>query len=180
MASKEFFGNTELASLSGENAIEGYAALFNSPTESEFGVVTVIAPGAFDEALKANDVIAFFNHDDSKVLGRLSAKTLSLSIDTKGLRYRITPPHTGYAADLAENIKLGNIRGSSFGMWTGPDSKTKETTKDGLRTIERADLFDVSVVTMPRFPETDGLVHLSSKHDDTLALRLRLRARGKR
>jgi len=39
--------------------------------------------------LKNDDIRSLFNHDTAVVLGRLRARTLTLSEDTKGLRYTV-------------------------------------------------------------------------------------------
>ena len=48
-----------------------------------------IAPGAFDDALKKADVRALFNHDPNCILGRTTAKTLTLRSTKAGLEYDV-------------------------------------------------------------------------------------------
>src|SRR6185436_1642628 len=74
-----------------------------------------IMPTAFDEILsRGDDVSGLFNHDRNIVLGRTSAGTMKLEKYKRGLRYTIWPANTTRARDTAEDIRVGNVRGSSF------------------------------------------------------------------
>ena len=137
--------------------IAGYAAVFNSVIEVG-GFREKIAPGAFDDVIADRDMdtVGLFNHDPSLLLGRRSARTLQLSADRIGLAYEIAPPNTQLARDVIENLRAGNIIGSSFAFRIDPDGETW-TTEDGLpmRTINRvAKLFDVGAVTFPAYSDT--------------------------
>jgi HK97 family phage prohead protease len=131
--------------------IEGHAAVFDQLSEDLGGFREKIAPGAFTEAIETDDVRALFNHDPSRVLGRLKAGTLELEEDKTGLRSTIYPPDS--AADVVESIKRGDVDQMSFGFVTVDESWEK---KDGenIRTLEKVRLFDVSPVTYPAYPDT--------------------------
>jgi len=55
--------------------VQGYAAIFNSPTTIHNYFREEILPGAFDDVL-GDDIRALFNHDPNKILGRTASKTL--------------------------------------------------------------------------------------------------------
>jgi len=74
--------------------IAGYAAVFNSESYSVGNFVEMIAKKAFEKSIKRDDIRALFNHDPNFPLGRLKARTLTLSEDDKGLRYKVEPPDT--------------------------------------------------------------------------------------
>ena len=144
--------------------LKGHAAVFNSDTEIAGAFRERIAPGAFTRAIKEDDVRALFNHDANQVLGRTASGTLRLAEDKTGLAVEIDPPDTQYARDAVTVIERGDVSQMSFGFRV-----RKETWEEGeegeldLRTIEEAELFDVSPVTFPAYADTDVAVR---SHDD--------------
>jgi HK97 family phage prohead protease len=147
---------TEARIDQGEGAkLAGYAALFNKPTEIMPGFNERIAPGAFARALREKqDVRALVDHENSKVLGRTTAGTLELSENRKGLKTVILPPDTQVGRDIVTSVTRGDIDQMSFAFRAVKE--TWEDHKDGssTRTLEDVDLFDVSIVTFPAYPDT--------------------------
>ena len=143
-----------------EGKIVGYAAVFNSPTTIGGWFREQIAPGAFTEAIEEDDVRALVDHDSSLVLGRNKSGTLALSEDDKGLRVEIDPPDTQLANDLKKLIERGDVTQMSFGFraeseqWDDDDDDNELP----LRTVLKARLFDVSVVTYPAYTDTEVAV----------------------
>lgn len=140
------------------HTVSGYAAMYNVETVI-FGLWREkIAHGAFASALDGtDDVRALFNHDPNKLLGRTSSGTLTLSDDSKGLHYDIDLPDTQDARDVRELIKRGDVSGSSFGFVIEEEDWDDTPTKKGqlpLMTIRKVELFDVSPVTFPAYPQT--------------------------
>jgi len=123
-----------------------------------------IMPGAFDAALKSSkDIVACWNHDTSKPLGRRSKGSLELTSDATGLRYVIQPPNTTWGRDAMESITRGDVQGSSFAFAMGkePDVVTTEDPKSKtivreIRSIGR--LYEVSPVTIPAYEATASQV----------------------
>lgn len=140
--------------------IEGHAAVFAQPVEI-FGFTEEVAPGAFRDSIGKDDIRALFNHDPNFVLGRNEAGTLELREDGAGLFISIDPPDTQFARDLLTSIERGDITGQSFGFRTLQDNWS---TRDGVphRILQRVQLFDVSPVTFPAYPQTDVGVALRS------------------
>ncbi len=139
-----------------EATISGYAAVFNKkslPLGFQ-GFREMIAPGAFTETIKTADVRALFNHNPDMVLGRTRSNTLTLEEDQKGLKVAITPPDTTWANDLRESIRRRDITQMSFSFETVEDLWEGEDTKSPLRTLRKVNLFDVSPVTFPAYPQT--------------------------
>ena len=140
--------------------ISGYAAVFNSPS-LDMGWIEEVDPQAFDSVLKAadTDVRCLWNHNDDHVLGRQSAGTLSLNVDSKGLSYEVTPPDTQFARDLIVSMRRKDITGSSFGFIVSRDQWTDNA--DGTitrRILEFDSLIDVSPVAFPAYPEASSTV----------------------
>lgn len=134
--------------------VAGYGAVFNSETVIGGRFREVILPGAFKRAV-SGDVFSFFNHDESKVLGRTSSGTLRISEDSNGLRYEVDLPDTTAARDLRVSMDRGDVNGSSF-MFDVPDGGDEWTLNSGdlpLRTIREANLYEVGPVTMPAYPD---------------------------
>ena len=131
----------------------GHAAIFNKLSDDLGGFKERIAPGAFADSL-GNDVRALFNHNPDLILGRTKAGTLALEEDKRGLRVEIDPPDTQVARDLMESVKRGDISQMSFGFFTLDDEFERKRDGTIIRTLKKVDLFDVSPVTFPAYPQT--------------------------
>jgi len=132
--------------------LAGYAAVFNTLSEDLGWFREKIAPGAFARSLRENaDVRALFNHDANQVLGRSKAHTLTLSEDADGLKVEIMPPDTVAGRDTVTLVERGDVSQMSFGFITRKDEWDHENM---IRTLIDVDLFDVSVVTYPAYPDT--------------------------
>jgi HK97 family phage prohead protease len=133
--------------------LAGYAAVFDEMSEEMWGFREVIRSGAFAKSL-GGDVRALFNHNPDLILGRTTAKTLTLREDSRGLYVEILPPDTGFARDLMASIARGDIDQMSFGFRTVKDSWKDENGKVTRELLE-VDVFDVSPVTFPAYPTTE-------------------------
>ena len=146
--------------------IEGYAARFDVLSEDLGFGREVIKPGAFKRSLNnsGNEVVALWQHLDEYPLARRSAGNLDLEEDDIGLRVQIRPDKTSYALDLAASIRGGTVKHMSFGFRTIEDAWR---TEDGeaVRDLIEAQLFDVSPVTTPAYPQTDVAVRSLLAHE---------------
>lgn len=155
-------GESDLAT--GEFAIRGYAAVFDRLTTLMSGpdyiVQEKIARGAFRKALDEHqDTVSVWDHDTRWILGRVSNDTLRLKEDPRGLNTYTKVAPTSYAADLRTLIERKDINAQSFSFTVNEDVWTEET-KDGFTTMTREiravkNLFDVSPVAQPAYPQTD-------------------------
>ena len=152
----------------GENPIiEGYFAVFNSNYDIGAGMTESVAPGAFSQSLRENDVRALVNHDSTLVLGRTSARTLELHEDDRGLWGRIqVNPNDRAAMDLYERVSRGDVDGCSFGF----DIRDQETefleNGDIHWTLKDVDLGEVSCCTFPAY-EATNIEARSCERDET-------------
>src|SRR5690625_4961257 len=137
-----------------EKVIEGYFAVFNSETELFPGAYEEIAPGAFDKTLN-NDIRALINHDTAYVLGRTKSNTLELKVDDKGLwgSIKINENDTD-AMNLYERVKRGDVDQCSFGFNILKEDTDYRDDGSIKWTIREIDLHEVSIVTLPAYPET--------------------------
>jgi HK97 family phage prohead protease len=136
--------------------LAGYAAIFNSPSSDLGGFTEIVRPGAFSRSLREHpDVLALLHHDPRLILGRGTGGTLRLGEDTRGLWVEIIPAETQIGRDTLENVRVGNLKGMSFGFRArqpGGDAWSDSFTKRELRDVN---LFDVSVTAAPAYPKTE-------------------------
>ncbi|MCX4974222.1 HK97 family phage prohead protease [Streptomyces sp. NBC_00620] len=147
----------------------GYAAVFNSRTAIgnplRWGFYEEIAPGAFTKTLSEGDARMLVDHDSYYVVSRVSAGSLALAEDARGLAVD-SALDTGlsYVSDLKANIRNKNVTGMSFGFYVVKDDWQLEQveTSDGqtvdveVRRILEARLVEVSAVTFPAYEDTEA------------------------
>lgn len=135
-----------------ENIIEGYAAVFNKPSQDFGGWHERIAPGAFSDVVK-DDAVALFNHDMNLVLGR-NGVNVTIKQDDNGLKYSVKLPDTTLARDLKQLVKDGIIHQSSFAFTVADQEWSHKDGQPSVRTIKKIKrLYDVSPVTSPAYPD---------------------------
>jgi HK97 family phage prohead protease len=137
----------------GPRKIIGYAAIFNSLSEDLGGFREKIAPGCFARACKEADVRALMNHDSNYVIARTKSGTLRLSEDAHGLKIECDPPESQWVKDMMASIDRGDIDQMSFGFRTLSD-EWNLVDGESVRTLLDVELFDVSVVAFPAYPDT--------------------------
>ena len=151
--------------------IVGHASVFNREADIGGWFIESVAPGAFRRAIVEDDVRALFNHDANIVLGRNRAMpraTLRLAEDEVGLAIDIDPPETQWARDLMVSIERGDVSQMSIGF-RAVKQEWDESGDILKRKLLEVELFDVSPVTFPAFPQTDvGLRSLNEMGLHTL------------
>ena len=143
------------------DVISGYAAVYYTENDpgSEYqmwdDMCERIRPGAFDRAIREDDVRGLLNHESCEILGRTTNGTLRLRVDSKGLSYEIDPPDTQAGRDAVTLLRRGDIDGSSFQFEPLKVTWQEEKTTDGrmkyIRWLEEVRLFDVGPVTFPAY-----------------------------
>lgn len=152
--------------------LQGYAATFGS--EARIGnFVETIQPGAFRSSLlSGRDVLALVDHDNTRLLGRTRAGTLTLAEDGKGLAFSIEVPNTTLGADILALASRGDLGGMSF-SFRAVDEGWPRADRRELRAV---DLLEISVVqSFPAYSETE--VHVRSRLHATEAQAHALRMR---
>lgn len=134
--------------------VEGYAAVFNEATEIAGLFREVIEPGAFTDAVDRDDVVFLVNHDGLP-LARTRSGTLTLEEDDHGLRIStMLDAEDPDVKSITHKMKRGDLDKMSFAFY--PDVQEWDESGDmPLRTIKRATLYDVSVVTTPAYEGTE-------------------------
>jgi HK97 family phage prohead protease len=137
--------------------IRGYAAVFDSPSlpinEHRHQFTERVRRGAFERTIREDDIRALFSHDESKILGRTKAGTLTLAEDQTGLRTTIRLPNTALAEDVYENVKVGNLTGFSFRFQARKDSWTNGGEQRELLDVR---LDEISLVAFPCYTSTSA------------------------
>lgn len=174
---RTYNARVELRTVGKDKKIGGYAARFNIPSNpipSRNGKFQeVLRPGAFDIALENSDTVCLVQHDDNKILGRTSARTLRLKTDHLGLQFECDLPDTSYARDLYESVKRGDLNECSFAFGQPDDEWDYSNSDMPVRYIRSIGVLrDVSVVAQPAYPNTQvgvrsdiDLVEVRSRFD---------------
>lgn len=147
--------------------VSGYAAVFGEVTEIGGFFREVIEKGAFTEALGRDDVVFLINHDGLP-LARTRSGTLVLEQDDHGLRMEtMLDAEDPDVKSIIGKMKRGDLDKMSFAFL--PEVQEWDETQDPpLRTIKKAALFDVSIVTTPAYDGTEiGLRSLEKHRDQT-------------
>jgi uncharacterized protein len=123
--------------------LKAYASIFgNEDLDGD-----IVEKGAFIESLKARTPQLLWGHDQSGVpIGRIN----EIYEDHKGLYYEASlPKEDAFVRDrIAPQLKLGSLKGNSIGFRT----KDRERRKEGGSRIKKADLWEISLVTIPANP----------------------------
>jgi HK97 family phage prohead protease len=152
----------------GNMIIEGYAAVFEQRSRLIFegGEIfhEIIERGAFDEALASQelDVVYTYQHDTGRPMARLNPsrniKSLELSTDDYGLKYRATLNNTQLSRDTYAMVEAGDLDEGSFIFSIDARGEAWERGKDGtpLRRVKKVrGLYDVSTVVNGAYANTD-------------------------
>lgn len=170
----------------GSSTFVGHAAVFDSRTAIgnplTWGFYEEIAPGSFTKTLSEGDARMLIDHDSYYVCSRVSANTLHLAQDKRGLAVTADlDDELSYVKDLKANLRNGNITGMSFGFYVVKDEWSTEDVElsDGnsaeieIRRITEIRLIEVSAVTFPAYEETDaGMRALRHRNDPTAIARM--------
>jgi hypothetical protein len=137
--------------------LRGHALVFNVRSLELGGFVEQIAPSFVERTLRERlDVRALVAHDPLRPMGRLSANTLRLRADSRGLLAEIDPPDTTSARDALESINRGDAPGWSFAFRTLEDRWTMDGNTP-LRTLLDGKIREVSCAcTWPAYPATEA------------------------
>ena len=136
--------------------ITGYGVVFDSWSRDLGWFKETVDKKAFDD-VDMGEVVATFNHNFDNVLARSDSDTLELTIDSVGVKYRFEAPNTTYGNDLLENVRNGNVKGSSFMFttleqrWTYKDDESEIDEREIVK-VDR--LIELGPVTMPAYPDT--------------------------
>ena len=154
------------AESDGTITVEGYAAVFDQPTDIGGIFIEVIARGAFKSALQRNDDVEFLINHGGLPLARSTAGNLTMIEDDHGLKIRAQlDPSDPDVQRIVPKMRAGMLDQMSFAFQaTGQRWDTPAVGPD-VRIVTDVVLYDVSIVNRGAYPQT------------TIALRARDAAR---
>jgi HK97 family phage prohead protease len=160
------------------NTISGYAVRFGDITTIGNDFRERIAPGAFTESLKRNDVVALIGHDTGRVLGRTSAGTLKLRQDRVGLFFSLeVDTSTPSGQEALGTVRRQDVKGCSFAGRFLAEEWQDGGEKLPLRTVTEIDLYEITLTAFPAYKTTDASVRST---DNAAAAARRLRDKAER
>ena len=142
----------------GKRVIEGLIP-YNSRSEW-MGFYEYITPTPFNKTIAdGSDVRALWNHDTTKLLGRVKNGSLRLRSEDDGLHMECDLPKTSYAEDVYNLIREGYNTGMSFGFTTIQDKWEEQVDETGRAVpvcyLIEVRLFEVSFcVAFPAYEAT--------------------------
>jgi len=117
---------------------EGYGAVFgNTDRDGD-----VVERGAFADSLKERLPALLWQHNPREPIGRFDV----VREDERGLFVKGRLAQSGRGAEAYELLKMGALNGLSIGFVT---KEAMRNSAAGTRTIKRAELMEVSLVTFP-------------------------------
>jgi len=149
----------ELREQGSDRYCHGLGIVFDTEEEIFPGLFEKVERGAVQPV---KPVRCYFNHDPNKVLGSQSSNPpLRLEESAAGLHYSCPlATDVTYVRDLVENLRRGNVSGSSFAFMVPPggDTVTEDTDGNIHRTIHRLELYEVGPVVTPAYSTTSATV----------------------
>lgn len=133
--------------------VEGYAIVFDEPTD--LGYIEVIERGALDNC-DMSDVCMKYNHEDTTlIMARTRNKSLQLTVDDHGLKIYAELIDTVSNRDIYKSIQAGLLDKMSFAFIVSDANWDTVDGQDIRRITGIAKLFDVSVVDVPAYDQTE-------------------------
>lgn len=149
--------------------LEGYAAVFESPTLiRERGVEfrEQIAPGAFARSLKARTPKLQFDHGQHPLVGSLPiGQVKEIREDGHGLYVKARLHDNWLTAPVRDAIASGSVDGMSFRFGVTDGGETWDRSGDlPTRTLTGVELYEIGPVVFPAY--TDTAVAVRSRIDE--------------
>lgn len=135
--------------------IEGYFAVFNSDYNIGPGMSESIAPGAFDETI-SGDIRCLTDHETRLVVGRTTAGTFDVKVDSHGLYGRaLVNPKDQDAVNTHARVQRGDVTQASIGFDILDEESEYRNDGSVHWTIKKIKLYECSICTFPAYEETN-------------------------
>lgn len=134
--------------------VEGYAIVFDEPTDLG-GYTEIIERSALNNC-DMDDVCMKYNHEDGVlIMARTRNKSLQLTVDEHGLKVYAELIDTSLNRDIYKSIRAGLLDKMSFAFIVSDANWDTINGKDTRRISGISKLFDVSVVDVPAYDQTE-------------------------
>lgn len=137
--------------------VSGHAAVFDSPTTlyeiDGIEYKEVVARGAFDSCDFSQCCLKYNHSDHVPILARIRGGSLKLSVDDIGLFFEAELFDTTTSRDVYSLVKQGGLDKCSFAFTIDDEVYDSQTHTRTINKIGK--LFDVSIVDIPAYDDTD-------------------------
>ena len=139
--------------------IQGDAIVYGQPSQPMDNFTEIVDSGALNNVDFSNTFL-LLDHDYSKVIAK-NGVNMTLTNDATGLHFTADlDTSISYVSDVYNLINQGIINSMSFGFTLPDDGSGEQWSEDDngdvVRLITQIDqLFEISVVTIPAYSETD-------------------------
>lgn len=155
-----FFAEMEVrAADDGKRTITGYAVKWDQLSEKMGWFQRFrekFQRGSFADSLTNDDQYMHWNHNDDIVLARKKNGTLRLEEDDTGLRFEADMPSNQWGDYAYEAVQRGDVDKMSFGFKMQGEEWDDNDEDNVVRTVTKAQLFEVSPVPYPAFPQSEA------------------------
>ena len=157
-----FPSELRLREETGSRTIEGYALVFGEksvPLWDEGFAREVIAPNALSEdQLHKEDIKMTLFHNRERLIARSNKGkgTLTLVLDSRGLKFSFEAPDTADGNMALELVRRGDLSGCSFTYWSDPKHVTYTREQDEvIRLVNQIDrIFECTIGSDPAYQQT--------------------------
>lgn len=137
--------------------ITGYGLVFNEWSQDLGGFRERINPAATAGDVISVDMVVCGNHDPNNVLGRVSAGSVVVTVDSRGVLYRaLVNEADPMAVAFYERVKRGDIAGSSFSFWIEKDRWYVEGGETRREILAFKAIDEMGPVTFPAYLQTSA------------------------
>jgi len=137
--------------------LTGYGLVFNEWSQDLGGFRERINPAACPDGVISADMVVCGNHDPNNVLGRVSAGTVVVTVDSRGVQYRaLVNEADPMAVAFYERVKRGDVAGSSFSFWIERDRWYIEGNMTCREILEFKAIDEMGPVTFPAYLQTSA------------------------
>ncbi|WP_244484486.1 HK97 family phage prohead protease [Mesorhizobium sp. Root552] len=151
--------------------ISGFAARFGDETVIAGEFREKLAPGAFTRTLREKpDVVMLLDHDSGRVLGRVSAGTLTLREDRIGLWFSVdVDTSTPEGQTALGTVERQDVKGCSFGFRVRAEEWQDGGDRLPLRIITDVDLHEITLTAFPAYATTSASLARSNDTSASIA-----------